>query len=64
METRNQESGGDGDKWAGWRDEELGRGVQVDAGVKEKENAVIIPWLLEHFNFTLVHVFALVACCF
>ena len=64
MEARNQESGGDGDKWAGWRDEELRHGVQVDAGTKEKENAGIIPWHLEPFYFTLVHVFAPVACCF
>lgn len=65
MEARNQESRGDGDKWAGWRDgEELGHGVQVDAGMKEKENAGIIPWLLEHFDFTFLHVFALAACCF
>lgn len=64
MEARNQESGGDGDKWAGWRDEELGRGVQVDAGTEGKENAGIIPWRLEHFDSTLVHVFASVACCF
>lgn len=38
MEARNQESRADGDKWAGWRDgEELRPGVQVDAGMKEKE---------------------------